>query len=134
MNGPSGQDDEPGLLASLKNLGGSFLQAVQTRLEILSVELQEEKWRLVQLLLLAGAAVFLSVIAVITVTITIAILAGPEWRPYVLCGFSLLYVGATVFTARALQRCLRERPPPFASTLETLKKDREWLISRKSGN
>lgn len=122
---------EPGFLASLKGLGTNLLGTIQTRLELLSVELQEEKGRLVELLLWTAATAFLGVIAVMTVTITVVVLAGDTLRPYVLVGFSLLYGLGAWGAARTLIHRLRHRPRPFASTLGELKKDRQWLTSRK---
>jgi len=119
-----------GLFASLKALGDSLIAAVQTRLEILSVELQEEKWRLVELLVLTAAAIFFSVVAVVVVTITVVMLVGEEARPYVLLAFSVLYIMAAVLSFRGIRDRLKNRPLPFSGTIAELKKDRECLKSR----
>lgn len=125
-----GQERSKGLFASLKALGDSLISAIQTRLEILSVELQEEKWRLVELLVLTAAAIFFSVVAVVVLTITIVMLVGEEARPYVLLAFSVLYLMAAVISFRGIRDRLKNRPMPFAGTLAELKKDRECLKSR----
>jgi uncharacterized membrane protein YqjE len=126
----AGQEKPKGLFASLKALGDSLISAVQTRLEILSVELQEEKWRLVELLVLTAAAIFFSVVAVVVVTIAIVMLVSEEVRPYVLLAFSLLYIMAAVISFRGIRDRLKNRPMPFAGTISELKKDRECLKSR----
>ena len=46
------------LLRALQNLGGSFLAVVQTRLELLSTEFEEEWLRLAGFVLIALAALF----------------------------------------------------------------------------
>lgn len=126
----SEQERPKGLFASFKALGDSLLAAIQTRLELLSVELQEEKWRLIELLVLTAAAIFFSMVAVVVVTVAIVLLVGDEARPYVLLAFCLFYTLVAALSFRGIRDRLKNRPLPFAGTLAELKKDRECLKSR----
>lgn len=127
----SGEPEHKGLFASLRALGDSLVTAIQTRLELLSVELQEEKWRLVELLVLTAAAIFFGIVSVVVVTIAIVMMVSPEARPYVLVGFSVLYMLATIASMRGIRDRLKNRPLPFSGTIAELKKDGECLKSRK---
>jgi uncharacterized membrane protein YqjE len=75
--------------------------------------------------------IFLCILAVLTITITIVVLVGDAARPFVLVGFCVLYSLGAWGALRGLRNRLQNRPRPFAATLDELKKDREWLTSRK---
>ena len=119
-----------GLLASLRSLCDSGLALLQTRAELLGVELQEQKLRLVRVLVLAAVAVFLANMAAVVVTATIVFLASESVRVPLLLVFSAFYVVATTVAFLWLRKELRGGAPPLADTVSELKKDREWLNSR----
>ncbi len=126
-------DDPPrgGVFESLRGLCESGLALLQNRVELFSVELEEQKARLVRVLLLAAAAIFLANTAVLVVTACIVLLAGDSARVPVLIGLLLFYALAAVLAFLALRKELRSAPPPFSGTLSELKKDRAWLTPRK---
>ena len=124
------ESPDGGLLGSLRRICDSGLALLQTRAELLSVELQEQKVRLVRVLVLAAVAVFLANMATVVVTATVVLLARESARLPLLVGFSLLYVAATAVAFVWLRRELRAGPPPLNDTVSELKKDREWLSSR----
>ena len=115
-----------GLLRRLVNTG---LRTIQNRIELLGIELQEEKCRLVELLLWTAVVVFLAIVAVVVLTIAVAYLAGESARPYVLLGAGVLYAAAAVTAVFVLRNKLTKEPPPLAETVAQIKKDREWLDS-----
>jgi len=116
-----------GILGSLRNLGRSAVAVLQNRAELFSVELEEQKQRLVRLLILAGAALFLGNTALLTVSATIVVLAGEQARVAVLIGLSIIYVASAVWFFLALRKELRSAPPPFKDSISELKKDSDWL-------
>ena len=120
-----------GVLDSFRRLCDSGLAQVQTRVELFSVEFQEEKARLLKTLVLAAGIFFLAGVAVIMVTLTVVWLAGETARLPLLIAFSVLYVGGAVAGFLALRKMLRTAPTPFQDTISELKKDRDWLSSRK---
>jgi uncharacterized membrane protein YqjE len=126
--------DEPprrGVFESLRRLCDTGLALVQNRVELFAVEIQEEKERLVRLLVLAAAAVFLANTAVIVLTLTVVFIAGEDARVPVLIGLSVAYLLAATGAFLLLRKHLRSAPPPFDTTVSELKKDREWLNSPK---
>jgi uncharacterized membrane protein YqjE len=111
-----------GLFASAKRLADLTLATAHNRVELFAVELQEEKCRLIQSLLLAAAAIALGVTALTLVTITVVILFWENGRVPVLCVLSGLFVVASFLVVRALNR-LVATAPGFRGTLAELEKD-----------
>ena len=112
-----------GILESLRNAGRSGLAVLRNRLELFSVELEEQKLRLVRLLVLAGAAIFLANAALLAISATIVILAGPKARVAVLIGLCLIYVGAAIGVFLALRKEIRSAPAAMQESVTQLKKD-----------
>jgi uncharacterized membrane protein YqjE len=127
-----GDDPSPpaGILNSLRKLGRTGVGVLQNRLELFSVELEEQKARLVKVLVLAGAAVFLANTALLAVSVTIVMLAGEGARLAVLIVLSVIYVLAAVWAFLALRKELRSSARPFQDTISELKKDAECLNPR----
>jgi uncharacterized membrane protein YqjE len=120
-----------GVFDSLRGICDSGLALLQNRLDLFSVELEEQKTRLVRVLLLAGVTILLANTAILVVTACIVVLADAGARKPVLIGLSVLYLVAAVLAFLALRKELRSAPPPFSGTLSEIKKDREWLTPQK---
>jgi uncharacterized membrane protein YqjE len=116
-----------GILESLRRLGRSGVAALQNRLELFAIELEEQKVRVVRVLVLAGAAVFLANTALLAVSAAIVMLAGEQARLAVLISLSVIYILAALGAFLALRKELRSAPPPFQDTVAELKKDTDWL-------
>jgi len=119
-----------GILESLRRLGRSGLAVLENRIELFSVELEEQKVRVVRVLILAGAAIFLGNTALLAVSAAIVIMAGEAARLPVLIGLSVLYFLAALGAFLALRKELRSAPPPFRDTVAEIKKDVDWLDPR----
>ena len=116
-----------GYLHSLRTLGDSLLGSVQDRLELFTVELQEEKFRLIQTFLWISAAVFTAMMAITFASLTLVYLFWESSRLAVLGGLTLLYAGALAAIIVALRRFLARQPAPFAATLQELGEDRTCI-------
>jgi|ERR1043166_42730 uncharacterized membrane protein YqjE len=125
------QDQHTGVFASLRRMCDTVIAAVYNRVELVAVEAQEEKERLIQLFVLAAVVVFLGNMAVLMLTLTIVYLAGPSARGPLLIALTVLYLAGTVWGYLALRKKLTSSPRVFNDTLSELKKDRDWLINRK---
>jgi uncharacterized membrane protein YqjE len=123
--------ESPGLFASARRLGATLVAAVQNRIELLSVELHEEKCRLVEILILAGVVLGTAGMAAVLLAFTVVYLFGAEFRPYVLGALCLAFLAAAGTAAWRLRGCLRRRPPPFSDSIAQLKKDTAWLHREK---
>ena len=99
-----------GLLGSVRKLGDGLLALVQDRLALFSVELQEEKFRLVQTFIWISAAVFTGMMAVTFASLTVVYLFWESARLAALGGLTLLYSGALVAIVVAFRRYLARQP------------------------
>lgn len=116
-----------GWLSALQRLIDSALGLVENRLAIFAVELQEEKYRLSDLLVWLGVALLLTGLALEMVVITLAVVA---WQAAEVWGLLLLTLLLAALAAAGfwwVRRKLKSRATPFAATLAEFKKDREWL-------
>jgi uncharacterized membrane protein YqjE len=118
------------VLSVLRRMAETLLSTAQNRVELLSVELQEEKYWLVSTLLSGAAAVFFGGLAIIFGVATIVYIVPDGARPWVLGAFSVLFLFLTIQATMALRRSLRDKPPPLSDTVGELKKDIEWMRSQ----
>jgi uncharacterized membrane protein YqjE len=110
----------------LKNIARRLLTIGENRLELLTVEVQEERDRLLRAILLAlGAAVF-GLLAGMTLTAAIAVWLWAYSPVAALLILTGLYVMAAVYLCRRLIGLLREWQTLPAS-LDQLRKDRACL-------
>lgn len=105
------------------------LRAVQTRAELLAVECQEERLRLLDLLVTALGLLLLGTMGVLFATVTIILLFPAAVRLYVTAGFAVLYVLAATGAWFSLKQALKRQP--FVESIDQIKKDRVWLESLK---
>ncbi|HUJ09199.1 MAG TPA: phage holin family protein [Verrucomicrobiae bacterium] len=120
-------ETEVGLMASLRRLLDSALALVQNRLQLLGIELEEERVRLFDLVLrVVGVAVF-SFLALIAATALVVVWLWETSPVAVLIVITLLYAGLAVWIGYSLKQRLHHGPPPFAGTLAEFKKDCECL-------
>jgi uncharacterized membrane protein YqjE len=122
-------DSPPGLFASLKRLWRTLLAIGLNRLELLLVELQEERRRTVQALLLILAVGALALMTLFVGTFTLVVVFW-EHRVILLAALSLAYLLATIGACWKLSRMLNDWPA-FSATLAELKKDKAWLEERR---
>jgi uncharacterized membrane protein YqjE len=120
-----------GLIESFRLLGDSLMASVQDRLELFSVELQEEKFRLIRTFLWISAALFTGMMTVMFASITLVYLFWESARLFVLGGLTLLYAAALVTIVVVFRRFLARQPRPFAATLEEIGEDRACI---RTGN
>jgi uncharacterized membrane protein YqjE len=125
------EESQPsGILASLRRVVDTLLSSVHNRIELFAVELQEEKFWLIATLVWAAASVFFCGLAIIFVVGTAVYLASEAVRPWLLGGFSVVFVVLAVNSIARFRRSLREKTAPLAETVRELKKDIEWIRSQ----
>lgn len=117
----------PGFLDSLRQLGAGLLGAVHDRVELLAVELQEEKFRLIQAFVWISAAVFTGMMALTFASLTLVYLFWESARLAVLGGLAVFYLVALGGIIVAFRRYLARQPRPFAATLQELQDDRTCI-------
>lgn len=116
-----------GIIESVRRVGHSFVALVQNRLQLFSVELQEEKYRAVQVLLWLAGGVILLFLGMAMGVGALGILVYTQWGIPGLAGLTLLLLLLGAIVIAVLWNRLKTSEPPFAGTLRELKKDSEWL-------
>jgi len=119
-----------GLMESLKRLAGTSLAIFQTRLELLSNEVEEERLRMEQMLLYGSIALFFFGLAIMLVTAFIVVLFWDSQRLLVLGSLAVLYFVAGILVWNALRRVSREKSRLFSASLAELASDRNRLAHR----
>jgi len=120
-----------GIIDSVKQVGESALALLHNRLQLLSVELQEEKYRVIQALLWLSGGLILVFLGLLLGIGTIAVLVYAQWGVAGLAGLTvlLLVVGAIVLAV--MWNRLKSGGMPFSGTLQELKKDSECLRRKR---
>jgi uncharacterized membrane protein YqjE len=116
-----------GLFESLKTLLRSVVGIVHTRLELLSVEIAEERDHLIVLLVLVQSALFFLGVGVVLLAVLVAVAFAEGQRLLALGVLGGLFVLAGAGVAWLALRRTRTRPRLFAASLEELSKDRQHL-------
>ena len=113
-----------GLRESLSGLLGDVVAATQTRIELFGLELAEEKNRLVSLAGLVFAAFVFLVLALLVFSLLIAALFWDTEHRYLAIGLlAVAYALIGVGLLLAVRRRIESGPPPFAHTLDELRRD-----------
>ncbi len=108
----------------------TLLEILQTRVEIVATEFEEERVRLQELAAFGILTLFFVSVGLTLVTLFVVSLYWDTHRLEVLGGVALLYLGLGGFTGGVLYRRLKSRHRLFATTLSELVKDRHQLVSR----
>jgi len=118
-----------GLLASLPRLLDTLIEIAQTRISIVSTEIEEERERLRELVLYGFWSLFLLSMGLILGTLFVVVAFWDEYRLHALGVIASLYFLAGIVATVRLGRSLRTRPRMFAATMRELEKDRTELKS-----
>jgi len=116
-----------GLLHSMRHLGSALLGAAQTRLEILATEIEEERLRLEQLLLVALAAAVCLGMAMLLAVAFVLIYFWEEHRLLTVGVLALVFLALAALFGWIVRAKVKARPQPFAITRAELAKDRAML-------
>lgn len=118
---------KPGLASSLHGLFDTGLHTVQTRIELLAVEWQEEKLRLTSLLFNILLSAVLLGFSLVFVAVFLTVLFWEEHRLLALGLASALFIGGGLLTATNAAREIRRGSRLFAASLAEIARDREAI-------
>jgi uncharacterized membrane protein YqjE len=118
----------PGLFESVKALGRSAVEALHTRLDLLSAELKEEQARITELLVIAVLALLCVFLAIVFAAffVVVAVWDTP-YRLWVIGLLAAALAGAAAALWSYFRRKITARPRPFNATLEELSADIERM-------
>jgi uncharacterized membrane protein YqjE len=124
MQGP--QEKKRGVFASIRRLFKIIGAIGSNRVELLLVEWQEERLRLMQTLLLAGIVLILALMTLMVITMIIVAVCLMHHLIGLVIALGVIYLLATIVCYLRLRNRLKSWAP-FAATLAELKKDKECL-------
>lgn len=119
--------DNPRRARGLRGFIDTGLAAVQTRIELLAVEIKEEKLRAASFLFNVVLAALFIGFGVICGVILVTVALWDSHRLLALAGGAGLLLAAGVFTGRTAARQLRAGSRLFAASLAELSQDRQSL-------
>jgi uncharacterized membrane protein YqjE len=115
------------IVGDLRGAASTGVRALRTRLELLAIELKEEKAWLVRFLIVAVVALYLISFGLVLAVAALVLFAAEENRPAILgiCAgaFVLLGAGAAAYVYAASKK----RHPLFQETIAVLKGDEKGL-------
>jgi uncharacterized membrane protein YqjE len=104
-----------------------LLETVQSRLELVGVELTEELERWVGVAFLGLAAMLFGALALVSLTVLMIVVFWNTSRLPALTGIFIVYVLLAGWCAARARAILRTAPMPFEATLAEFAKDRDAL-------
>ncbi len=117
----------PGLLASLRRLGATALETVQVRADLLAVELEQEKRRLLGALLLGALALLLLGVGLVLLVGLLLMLLQEAYRVAALAVLTLGFLGAGLALVLRARRQLESPGGLAAGSRGELARDRQAL-------
>lgn len=122
-----------GLSESLKRMAGTVLAILQTRVELLVNELDEERLRFEQTLLYAGIALLFFGLSIMLLTVFVVVLFWDSQRLPVLGSLAAFFLVAGLLMWNALRLTSKKRHRLFSASLAELSDDREQLAPNGDG-
>ena len=123
----SSEPKQGGIIDSVKRVGESALALLHNRIQLFSVELQEEKYRALQALLWLCSGMILLFLGLARGVGTVAMLVYGWWGIPGLAGLAILLLLLGAIVLAVMWNRVKSGGSPFSGTLEELKKDKEWF-------
>ena len=120
--------DNPPTTPSLSRLGAAALGLLHSHVELLGLELQEQKNRSLQALALAALALLCAWLLLIGLSALVLIALWDDYRLHSIIGLCLLYSLLLLLSLWRLRTLLNSAANPFSATLSELARDRERLL------
>lgn len=115
------------LTESLKRVAGTIFSIAQTRLELLSNELEEERLHFEQTLLYSGIALFFFGLSIMLFTVFVVVAFWDSQRLLVIGSLAALFFIAGLLVWNASRNLIRKKSKLFSASLTELSSDRNQL-------
>lgn len=118
------------LFASLKNLVSTGASIAQTRLELISTDVQIARAKFINLLVMIIFTLFFLFFGLVMLALLIVIYSWEADRIFALSLLTAGFLSAGVILALVVLRSLKTMPKLFEATITELSKDRQELAKR----
>jgi uncharacterized membrane protein YqjE len=116
-----------GAVGDLKGIASTSVRAVRTRLELLAIEVKEEKAWAMRFIVFAVAALYLLTFGLLLGILALVLFAAEENRPAILGFCAAAFLAFGVGAAGWIYTQSRSRRPLFEETIAVLKGDEQGL-------
>lgn len=113
----------PGLWASARGIAAALLEVGRTRLQLASVELEEEWLRLADLVLWATLALYSLALGTVLGALLVLLVVPADARAFALAAMVALAYAVAIWAAWVWRRKSRARAPILSATLDELERD-----------
>jgi uncharacterized membrane protein YqjE len=118
------------LLKSLKDLGQTFVEIIRTRIEILSLDVNEARIRFVSILIISAFAFFFLAFGTIIAAFWLIAIFWESHRLLILGTLTAVFLGGGLIFLILLVWKLKKGPKFLKGTIDELKKDSAALSDR----
>lgn len=112
----------------LRGMGAAALGLLHGHLELLGIELQEQKVASLRQLLYAGVAVVFGLLLLFALSVLVLLLCWDSYRLEAIIALCLFHGLGCLLALWRLLAALRRQTSPFSASLEELARDREQLL------
>jgi uncharacterized membrane protein YqjE len=117
-----------GLFHSLARLLATAVGIAQTRLELLTTELQEEVHRVAEIMVWSAIALLSAGVGLFLLGLAVIVVFWDTHRVIASVAVTAVFFSVTAIALLVLRAKVRGKPPLLDATLAELKKDRETLL------
>lgn len=128
--GDSSRGPVAGLFRSVAQLFATAIGIAQTRLELLTTELQEEVHRVAEIMVWTAVALLAAGVGLFLLALVVIFVFWDTYRISASIGVTSVFFLIAVVAVLVLRAKVRGKPPLLDATLAELKKDRETLLRR----
>ena len=121
--------ESTGLSDSLQRMAGTLIAIFQTRLELITNEIQEERLHIEKMMLYGSVSLLFFSLSIMLITVFIVVMFWETYRLQVLAGLAIFFLVAGLWVLNALRSMARERHQLFSASLAELSDDKERLIA-----
>lgn len=122
-----------GLFASLRGLIATAIALLRTRLELFATELEEEKLRLLSIVMYGAAAFFMLYAGVLLLAIFLTVLFWDSHRLLVLGGLTAIFLACGFGAILLVLRQVRAGSRLFSASLAELAQDHQAMQGKPGG-
>lgn len=122
------------IVDSFVRLAATVLETLHTRLELVSVEVEEELLRYSSYLLWVVVALFCAGVAILLGILLIVVIFWDSHREAVLLSMISVFAGVALYLGWWLRKSMRNKPRLLGFTLDELRRDTSALRSSNSSH
>ena len=127
MTEPGAERPAAGLVAALSGMAATAVALLRTRLELATVEFEEERERITAMLVLIVVATVFGCFALVALSVLVVVWLWDRSPLLAISGVTIFYVLIAAGAVLALKQQLQAHGRPFAATLAELERDAEAM-------